>query len=80
MEHFGYAATCNASRSSSTFTMSAIPKPRSYPHGHRWRDLQGLMDTHEIVVHELDRHHMRVANSTLVRTRVMVERGRMPPN
>jgi hypothetical protein len=33
--------------------------------GHRGRDTQGLMDANEIVMHEIDRHHVRVVFSLL---------------
>ena len=58
-----YAATAafDASQSSSTFTKSDIFQSFSVtPAGHRGRDVQASVDTHEIVVHEVHRRHVIV--------------------
>ena len=54
---FGY----ECSHASSTSTKSDISHRRlPDASGHRWRHLQRLMNSHKIVVHEINRHHVRM--------------------
>ena len=46
---------------------AALPIPLADASGHRGGDFQGLMDANEIVVHEIDRHHVRVVCGLLAK-------------
>lgn len=55
-----------------------LPQLVSDARRHRWRDTQGLVDAHEIVVHEVDGDGVRVVLDLLLNAFVSLVKRRMP--